>query len=294
MLRSHALGAAATSFLKAEIEMINELSPEAIADLGAKFKNASPFPHVVIDNFLKPGVFDALNREMREYYSENKTKGATWRSDAEDGKWGSTGLSVPPRLAELDAFLGSDVLKKLLSGISGFGNLEVTSNINGVGFSFFHAMEAGSYLGPHTDHTRDLNNGPYHVLNIILYMADAWDPNWGGGTTLFSENIRLDGVVEYRPNRALIFMHGPKTIHGTQRISSLASKNRLSIYYDYYTWDKNPYTHLGDPGVPLLNSPHLFYLPNWLSYLKKPNRRYAKMHLAHLKEKLVHHIFGTR
>lgn len=268
--------------------MINELTQEKIEELGARFRSAQPFQHVVVDNFLTADVFAALNTEMREYYGENREKGKTWNSDAEDGKWGSTGLAVPPRLAELDKFLGSEGLTSLLSRITGFTNLTVTSNINGVGFSFFHAMKPGSYLGPHTDHTRDLNNGPYHVLNIILYMSNEWDPNWRGGTTLFNEKVQLSGVVEYRPNRALIFMHSPHSIHGTERVSQLAGGNRFSIYYDYYTDDAKPYAHLGMPDVKLLDSPHLFYLPKWWMYLKGPNRRYAKMHLAQVKQKLLH------
>jgi hypothetical protein len=149
-------------------------------------------------------------------------------------------------------------------------------------------MKPGSYLGPHTDHTRDLNNGPYHVLNIILYMSDEWDPNWGGGTTLFKKDVQLGGVVEYRPNRALVFMHGPRTIHGTARVSELAEGNRFSIYYDYYSRAEKPYAHLGMPDIKLIDSPHIFYLPNWRSYLKKCNRSYIKRHMVQLRQRLLH------
>lgn len=267
--------------------MINELSVDNIEELRLKFAAAGPFPHVVIDDFLERDVFLAISQEMAEYYGENKEKGKTWNSEAEDGKWGSTGLDLPPNLKALDECLKSQKLIDLLEGISGFKGMRVTADINGVGFSFFHAMKSGSYLGPHTDHTRDLNNGPYHVLNVIIYMADDWDPNWGGGTMIFDRKVRLQSDVEYRPNRALVFMHHPDSIHGTQRISEQAKKLRFSTYYDYYTEDLEPYKHLGLPEVKLLNSPHLFYLPRWTSYLKKENRRYTKMHLGHLKQKVL-------
>jgi hypothetical protein len=244
----------------------------------------------VIDNFLTNEAFVALNAEMVDYYSHNRDKGKRWNTDAEDGKWGSTGLALPPNLTKLDKYLSSNELRSFLTSITGFTNLEVTSNINGIGFSFFHAMQPGSFLAPHTDHTRDLNNGPYHVLNIIIYMSADWDPNWGGGTTLFGENVELNSVVEYRPNRALVFMHSPHSIHGTSRVSQLATKDRLSIYYDFYTSDKQPYKHLGMPDIKLLDSPHLFYLPKWWMYLKKQNHRYVKMHISQIKRKLLWHI----
>ena len=271
-----------------DVAMIRDFSPEELKEFGRKFRSGQPFQHVVIDDFLRQNVFDALADELREYYEENKGKGKTWNTDAEDGKWGSTGLRLPPNLKRLDKFLGSEKLKGFLSKVTGFTGLSVTSNINGPAFSFFHAMKPGAYLGPHTDHTRDLNAGPYHVLNIILYMSEKWDPNWGGGTTLFDKKVRLGGVVEYRPNRALIFMHSPETIHGTERVSDLASASRFSVYYDYYTNDHQPYAHLGLENMKLLDSPHLFYLPKPLMYLKSSNRRYLKSHLAQLKQKILY------
>lgn len=266
--------------------MINQFNQAEITDLQQLFAAASPFPHVVLDNFLREDVFRALNQEMQDYYDANKNSGKQWNSVVESGKWGSTGLSVPPNLKALDEYLKSPELIGVLEEITGFKNLKVTANINGVGFSFFHAMKPGALLGPHTDHTRDLNNGPYHVLNIIIYMADDWNPNWGGSTTIFDKHVRLGTDVEYRPNRALIFMHSPESIHGTQKVSELAQRQRLSIYYDYYTEDAEPYKHLGLQHQ-LLNSPHLFYLPTFADYFKSKNRRYTKMHLAHLKQKLL-------
>lgn len=267
--------------------MINELSTQDIENLHAKFLHAKPFQHVVIDNFLRPDVFTALSLEMSEYYGRNENKGKRWNTEAESGKWGSTGLQLPPGLKALDEYLKSSELIDLLQQISGFEDLQVTANINGIGFSFFHAMKPGAYLGPHTDHTRDLNNGPYHVLNIIIYMSNTWDANWGGGTTIFEKNIKLATDVEYRPNRALVFMHSPWSVHGTQRVSELAKTQRFSIYYDYYTQKPEPYKHLDIKRVKLLNSPHLFYLPTVFSYFKKKNVRYAKMHLAHLKQHII-------
>lgn len=266
--------------------MINSLTPDEIRDARKNFLNAGPFPHVVIDNFLKKDVFEALNQEMTAYYDTNQKKGKTWNSDVEAGKWGSTGLQIPPRLKELDNYLKSPELIAFLHDVSGFQNLKVTADINGVGFSFFHAMKPGAYLGPHTDHTRDLNDGPYHVLNIIIYMSETWDANWGGSTTLFTKGVQLGADVEYRPNRALIFMHSPWSIHGTQKISELAKRQRFSIYYDYYTSDSSPYKQIG-LDVKLLNSPHLFYLPKLTDYIRKPNHRYARMHLSHWKQRVL-------
>lgn len=252
-----------------------------------QFLNAKPFCYVAIDNFLEEDFFKYLSKELFDYYEDNKNKGIRWNTQAEDGKWGSTGLDIPNALRRLDTFLKSHEFLKFLEGISGFANLKVTKNINGKGFSFFHAMKPGAFLAPHTDHTRDLNNGPYHVLNVIIYASEMWNPNWGGATTIYDDKVRMVSDVEYKPNRALIFMHSPWSIHGTQRVSTLAEIPRFSTYYDYYTEDDNPYEHMGIRGVKLIDSPHLFYLDKKKSYFKKGNRRYMFMHLSHFKKKLI-------
>ena len=131
-------------------------------------------------------------------------------------------------------------------------------------FSFFHVSEKGSYLGPHTDHTRDRHFGPYHVANIIIYASNSWRPEWGGGTTLYDEKINHVETVEFKPNRALFFMHSPLSVHGSQKVFKNAETNRHSFYYDFYTDDKN----------------HFFYKFNKkIDYLKPKNLKYSLQHI---------------
>jgi hypothetical protein len=223
----------------------------------------------------------------------NKDGGVTWNTDAESGKWGSTGLQLSSVLNELNESIKSESFLNFISEITGFKNLIVTKNINGVGFSFFHGMQPGAFLAPHTDHTRDLNKGAYHVANIIFYMSKEWDSNWGGGTTLFKPNINLATNVEFKPNRALIFMHSPISIHGVQKISNNADSRRFSIYYDFYTHDKQPFGHLNLKNTfSLHDSPHRFYLNKFYEYLYPRNSRYLKSHFSHLKNLLKFKITG--
>jgi len=146
-------------------------------------------------------------------------------------------------------------------------------------------MEAGSYLGPHTDHTMDMwdrENPRYHVANIITYTAPQWNANWGGGTVLYSKS-GVENIVEYRPNRALIFLHTPTSVHGTQVVSLSSKTPRSSLYYDFYSMQKEPYLGVIKRDFPLVNSPHRFFLTSRQAYLKRENWRYIYMHLSHYK-----------
>lgn len=266
--------------------MINpKLNTEALKKV---FYNAQPFNHVVIDNFLEIEYFNNLSMALEMYYQDNSGKGGVdYKSEVEDGKWGSQGLSLSSTLVELGELLRSKELRNFLEEITGFTNLQITSDLNSSGYSFFHAMGPNSFLGPHTDHTIDMNGGSYHVLNIIIYASKKWDPNWGGGTTLHFNGSKLATDVEFAPNRALVFMHSPYSVHGTQRISSIAEEKRFSIYFDFYSGSRDPYSHLDIKKFDLIDSPHLFYFNSFFDYFKKQNKKYFGLWRSHYKNKLI-------
>lgn len=258
-----------------------------------KFIVAKPFPHLIIDDLFDLDIFESLSDDLDGFYNLNKGDGTRWNTMAESGKWGSTGVELPKSLETLNTILKSPKFIHFIEEITGFKNLKVTSNINGSSFSFFHAMQPGSFLAPHTDHTRDLNKGPYHVANIIFYMSKKWDPNWGGGTTIFSPKNKLQSDIEFRPNRALIFMHSPNSIHGTQGVSKDADYQRYSIYYDFYSSSNAPFDHLNlEKKIILNDSPHRFYLRKFYQYFLPQNSKYLKAHLSHFKNLLMYKITG--
>jgi hypothetical protein len=256
------------------------------------FKNAKPFCHVVIDDFLDKNFFEELVSALENYYDENsQSGGVSFNSVVEDGKWGSQGLALSQSLIDLGEFLKSDDLINFLKNVTGFKELKITSDLNASGYSFFHAMKPNSFLGPHTDHTVDMNGYSYHVLNIIIYASRNWDPNWGGGTTIHNKSAKIVSDIEFRPNRALIFMHSPISVHGTQRIADFAQNKRFSIYFDYYSDGKNPYEHLGYNKFQLIRSPHLFYFDSYWEFFKSKNKKYRNLWRSHLKAKIMNKLF---
>lgn len=255
--------------------------------LSLMFRNAKPYPYVIIDDFLEPEYYENVYKYLDIFYNQrDKSKGVHYNSDVEKDKWGSYGMTMPEIMKQLFNDLKSDKTLEFLEEVTGFQNLKVVSDVND-SLAFFHVMKPGSYLGPHLDHTVDPNiRSNYHVLNIIIYVSKKWDANWGGGTTLYKESNNLASDVEFKPNRALIFMHGPNTIHGTQAISKIAEENRYSIYFDYYSNDKNPYAHLNIPQQKLVASNTRFFLPSKFDYLKTKNRGYLMSWLTYFKRSL--------
>lgn len=261
------------------------------------FANQKPFPYVVIDNFIIDEEFDIITKAVKDLYSKSSSdsSGVNWKTEAELNKWGSSGTQLPTELIKLESFLKSDEILNFLIDVTGFANLQYTIQTNNSGYSFMHAMLPGSFLAPHTDHTMDMNGtNAYHVLNIVYYVSDYWDANWGGGTSIHLPNGVIYTDVEYRPNRAVVFMHSPISVHGTTEVSAFAKGNRFSVYFDYYSIESKPYRHLNIKKFNLAWAPHLFYLKNFVSYFKPKNKKYLKYWYAHYKSQLKAKFFGNR
>lgn len=266
----------------------NEIA--SFSELKELFTTAQPFPHVVIDNFLKKDVFNKLLFEFEDFYKNKSKEGRLYTTQAESNKWSSQGLDLPPYLKEIGDYLASDEILSFLNQVTGFNNLKSVSGYNSKDIGFFSLMKKGSYLGPHIDHMFDMTgNAGYHVLNIILYISKDWDPNWGGNTFLKNRNTSKYSSVEFKPNRALIFMHSPLSEHGTSELSEFSKNDRMTIYFDYYSSDLNPYKHL-NLKFNMAKSPHLFFLPKLSDYFKLKNRKYLSFFIRHRIEQIKYYF----
>jgi Rps23 Pro-64 3,4-dihydroxylase Tpa1-like proline 4-hydroxylase len=266
--------------------MINPSIYADVENLKEYFISAKPFPYVVIDNFFDQSFYKTIVDNFYTYYDNTSEFGKYYNTDVENGKWTSQGNHLSDDLLQLGSFFQSIELKSLLSTITGFKTLN-TASFNTKNVGFFHLMKNDAYLGPHIDHMMDMdsNHLGFHVLNIIVYITKEWNANWGGHTFFTDKNHNVFTDVEYKPNRAVIFMHSPISIHGTNRITSHANNKRISIYFDFYSNESNPYEHLGFK-FRLHKSPHLFFLPNIKDYFKKKNRKYLLHFLSHYKNKI--------
>jgi hypothetical protein len=263
------------------IENFISKSIPPLTELRELFCSAQPFPHVVIDNFLEKEVFENLLSEFQVFYRSNEKEGRLYKTKVENNKWSSQGLTLTPFLKKVGDFLASDEIIKFLNEVTGFKDLSSVHGYNSESIGFFSLMKKDSYLGPHIDHMYDMTgNAGYHVVNIILYISKDWDPNWGGNTFLKNRATKNYASVEFKPNRALIFMHSPLSEHGTTKLSKFSKEDRIAIYFDYYSNEKNPYSHLG-LKFNMAKSPHLFFLPKTIDYFKPENKKYLFFQISH-------------
>ena len=259
------------------MNIINEKYKD-LSKYESNFKNATPYPHLILDNFLDENFFQNLDLENLNI---NQEKGRSFNTDIEKNKWASKNEILSINLKSIINMLNDKFFLNNLFKISGIKELFATTKGN-TALANYHEMYESGFLGTHVDHSSEPETGFPHVLNIILYLSKKWEKSWGGSTILANHNgTKIDKLVEYVPNRAVIFLHTPFTFHGVTEIKNNHNK-RSTIYVDYYSKNNDPYKHLSLNFKNVwFKHPTTFILPKLKDYFPKRNRVYLKKMIKH-------------
>lgn len=216
--------------------MINITETE-IKKFGSLFSNASPFPHVVIDNFLKESLALKLSSK---FSGELQSLDDKFIKSFDSGYGGDKKKQFSPNGCSMETqfdvgqfnqqpFL--DVLEK----ITGIKGLMGDASYEGGGF---HQTGQGGRLGVHVDFRVHKRLNLKRELNAIIYLNDDdWDESWGGGLELWSRDGKtLEHVVAPKFNRCVIFRTDTTSYHGHPLpLTCPEDKIRKSLALYYYT-----------------------------------------------------------
>ena len=242
------------------------------------FKDAKPYPHLILDNFLIDPFFKNLNLEN---YKLNKNNGRSFNTNLEKNKWTSKNEILSKNLKLIIDELNKKEFLENLYKLTGITDLFSTPEGN-TSLANYHEMYASGFLGTHVDHSSEPRTGLPHVLNIILYLSQDWKSSWGGSTILADKNGRkIEKLIDFVPNRAVIFLHTPFSFHGVTEIKKSPIK-RSTIYVDYYSKNKDPYNHFNLEFKKVwFKHPTTFILPNLKDYFQIKNQTYLKKMIKH-------------
>jgi hypothetical protein len=193
------------------------------------YRNALPFPHAVIDDFLRPD----LARELAGIFPDPSNE-CWWRySNPLERKLAcNIPGKVPARIWETLAFFNTDKCLSLFSDLTGIADLKADHELHGGGM---HCIESGGKLDIHVDYSVHPKLGLERRLNLILYLNTNWDPQWGGELQLWDAQMTRC-VQKILPlfNRAVIFDTGDGSFHGhpdALRCPSGEARKSLAVYY---------------------------------------------------------------
>jgi 2OG-Fe(II) oxygenase superfamily len=211
------------SFLPAIGDRLLAFDP---VELSQAFKNASPFPHIVLDLDLDPKLmFEFPNVDWLHWdrYGDGHQKGKRICSELSH---------IPTALKCVIEELHSSEVLTWLESLSGVGALIPDPHLEGGGL---HASEAGGILRTHTDFHSYRRLDVSRRLNLLVYLNDAWSSADGGALQLHRKGSETP-AVEVVPTfgRVVIFETSDRSPHGFMNPIA-EGKTRQSVALYYYT-----------------------------------------------------------
>lgn len=204
--------------------------------IGAPYANASPYPHVVIDNFLPPLVAEELLYHFPPAsFSGYEQPDINGFQEKKLGRLQNTNFKGVNYLIRhyLNEFNGK-VFLDFLEHLTGIQGLIPDPHFEG---GALHQTLSGGKLELHVDFNKDSRRHLDRRLNVLIYLNKNWDSAFGGSLELWDDKLaRCVQAIEPIFNRCVVFSTGAKTYHGHPTPLQCPSEiTRKSIALYYYT-----------------------------------------------------------
>jgi Rps23 Pro-64 3,4-dihydroxylase Tpa1-like proline 4-hydroxylase len=199
-----------------------------------------PFDYWVIDDFVSKDIAKQLSKEFIEYDS---SKWYCYNNPLENKKSCNDWWNFPPKTYEFFMYLSSSDFVQKIKDLTGIKNLYPDIGLHGAGW---HIHGTQGKLNIHLDYSIHPKLNLQRKLNLILYLTEDWNPDWGGGLELWSHNSKTNKpkdkrvVIENVFNRAVLFDTTQNSWHGFPNPLTCPEKiYRKSIAF-YYLTDPPP------------------------------------------------------
>ena len=200
-------------------------------ELGPAFRDARPYPHIVIDDFL----LASAARELALVFP-GPDDPIAWDHYAAPGLEVKLGCGAEERLPASIRHalhdLNSGPFVRFLEQLTGIDHLLPDPHLAGGGI---HLSRHGGHLGIHADFNWHERLQAHRRLNLLIYLTPDWRPSWGGALELWnSDASRRERSVEPLFNRAVLFTTRSDTFHGHPEPWSAPNgiyRQSLALYY---------------------------------------------------------------
>jgi len=206
---------------------------ELLADadrLSERYRSATPFPFIVIDDFLP---IRAAETVFRSFPAGDSTAWTRLPTQDQRGKLVTTDeATIPAPARVLIQELNSGGFVRLLERLTGIPELVVDAKLVGGGL---HRIEPGGKLGVHVDFSHHPTNGLNRRLNLLLYLNKEWKEEYGGHLEFWSSDVKkCEQRILPIFNRCAIFSTTPISFHGHPeplRCPPGEARKSLALYY---------------------------------------------------------------
>ncbi len=204
-----------------------DFAGEHVGRLAAAFEEAAPFPHLVLEDFLR-----LTPEEMAGVYPSPDWPHWNRRQDFyQSGKMYCRDTDViPPLISSMLHELSSPPFLRFLEALTGIGGLIPDPYYEGGGL---HCSGPGGVLMPHTDFHVYGRLRLYRRINLLLYLNPTWEESFGGCLELWEKGgVRPSKLVVPRWGTCVIFRTDDDSVHGfSQPVGEGRWRCSLALYY---------------------------------------------------------------
>jgi len=203
-----------------------------------QYRNNRPFPHIVVDNFMRgerlEEILDNLPAQNQPMKRRSNSVNLADGRPAQRYKKSYSDMEVSFPVRQLIWQLNSGAFINWLEQITGIEGLLPDPVLNGAGV---HVTDRGGLLRIHADFNR---HPKYHLdrrINLLLYLNKDWDESYGGALELWDKTMtHCEKSVLPIAGRCVIFNTTSHSFHGhPDPVACPAHMSRRSIALYYYT-----------------------------------------------------------
>lgn len=198
-------------------------------NLYQNFVSAEPFHHVILNNFFDEDTALTLSQEFPDYHSN---VWCVYDNPLEKKKTCNTWNLLPKNLYSTFCFLNSPEFISKLKKITGIKKLYPDVGLHGGGL---HIHGRGDKLNIHLDYSIHPKLKLQRKLNLIIYLGENWNPEWGGQLEFWSaDKKQCVTSIDTLFNRAVIFDTTQNSYHGLPNPLKCPKnyyRKSLAVYY---------------------------------------------------------------
>jgi Rps23 Pro-64 3,4-dihydroxylase Tpa1-like proline 4-hydroxylase len=211
---------------------------DAIAEqFSADYRNANPFPHIALDDFLNAKLVDEV---LARFPTLKEKPGQTTDvAKTEKGKfpqpnkrWLSNQAGVDHLIRRIYWELNSAPFLDFLEKLTGITDLIPDPHMAGGGT---HETLRDGFLMIHADFNKHPNFNLDRRLNVLVYLNPGWEKDWGGDLELWSRDMsKKEKSISPIGGRCVIFSTTRDSFHGHPHplnCPSNASRKSIALYY---------------------------------------------------------------
>ena len=215
-----------------------------LSTLIEKFQQASPFPHIVIDNLFDNTI---LRQVADAFYPAEDPRWHRFADPHRETKLASTSeMYLPSVIQQFVRELNAEQFLTQISILTAIPGLIPDPYLLGAGM---HMILPGGKLAIHADFNKHPIMNVDRRLNLLIYLNEDWHESYGGHLELWNRSMQ-SCTQRILPvcNRTVLFLTDDFSFHGhPEPLTCPAHRVRKSIAMYYYT-NGRPLHELRAPG----------------------------------------------